>query len=506
MARTRSAKYDGFGIDFGTTNSVVALASRGDPIPRTWQLLDDGHPHPSVVWYQVGRDPVVGRAAKNNMLGFADAAGNFFVSSIKRSLGKGGEVSIFGTKQPVWAVASEVFKHLKHDAARNMGVDLNHAVVTIPVDFDGRARRELRKAADHAGIFVKTFVHEPFAAVVGYLYSEKEIEKLAAREGQTILVFDWGGGTLDITVAKIQGGMVSQLENAGLADHSGDHFDHLLANYAKSQFQNRARVPAERFILQSSAKDRLRTECELRKIDLSSSDEASIELRHFYQADGHALDLQESVTRAQFNEMIQSDVEKALATMHSVLERASLRPADVDLALTIGGTSRIPKIREEMRNRFGTTMVHVENADTVIAEGAAIVDALNLQPVLARPICIELSDGSPYELFKAGTITKRDVCSKEVVFFCTDNRDGQARLIVKEGTGPFKDKYVKKSVLNIPVSPDLPKPYNHERVTARFVIDEDLVLRVSAKAATQPEGSEGEVYDLHFALKSFGDT
>jgi len=98
------------------------------------------------------------------------------------------------------------------------------------------------------------------------------------------------------------------------------------------------------------------------------------------------------------------------------------------------------------------------------------------------------------------------VCSKEVVFFCTDNRDGQARLIVKEGTGPFKDKYVKKSVLNIPVSPDLPKPYNHERVTARFVIDEDLVLRVSAKAATQPEGSEGEVYDLHFALKSFGDT
>jgi molecular chaperone DnaK len=504
MARTRSGKPDGFGIDFGTTNSVVAISSKGTPIPRTTSLLADGLPHPSVVWYQVGHEPVVGRTAKNNMLGFAEAPGNFFVSSIKRSLGKDSDVSIFGTKHPVWEIASEVFKHLKHDA-HTEGIDLNHAIVTVPVDFDGRARRELRKAADHAGIFVKTFVHEPFAAVVGYLYSEKEAEKLAEREGQIILVFDWGGGTLDITVAKIQGGMVCQLENAGLADRSGDYFDGLLANYAKAEFRNRNQVPADQFILQPSAKDRLRTECELRKIDLSSKDEASIRLRHFYQADGRVLDLGESVTRAQFEEMIQRDVEGALVTMHGVLERAGLRPADINLALTIGGTSRIPRIRKEMHDRFGTTMVHVENPDTVIAEGAAIVDAMNLHPVLARPICVELSDGSAYEVFKVGEIAKRDVCSKEVAFFCTDNRDGQARLIVKEGGGPFKDQLDTRLVLSVPVSSKLPKPYNHERVTARFVIDDDLVLRVSAKGATQAEGKEGEVYNLCFALKSFGD-
>ncbi len=204
---------------------------------RTRPLLADGFPHPSVVWYQMGHEAIIGRAAKNNMLGFAEAPGNLFVSSIKRSLGKDRHVSIFGTKHPVWEVASEVFKHLKHHAHIN-DIDLEQAIVTIPVDFDGRARRELRKAADHAGIFVKTFVQEPFAAVVGYLYSEKEAEKLAEREGQIILVFDWGGGTLDITVAKIQGGMVRQLENAGLADRSGDHFDGLLANYAKEPSKN----------------------------------------------------------------------------------------------------------------------------------------------------------------------------------------------------------------------------------------------------------------------------
>jgi molecular chaperone DnaK (HSP70) len=468
-------------------------------------LAEGGLPHTSVVWYQVGHEPIVGRTAKDNMLGFAEAPGNFFVSSIKRSLGKGTDVSIFGAKQPVWEVAAEVFKHLKHHAY-SKGYDLAQAIVTIPVDFDGRARRELRKAADHAGIFVKTFIQEPFAAVVGYLYSEKEADKLAQREGQIILVFDWGGGTLDITVAKFQGGMVCQLENAGLSDRSGDHFDALLANYAKTLFRERNRVPANRFVLQPSAKDRLRTECEHQKIELSTKDQASIRLRHFYQADGRAFDLGEDVTRAQFEEMIQRDVDEALATMHGLLDRAGLRPADVDLALAIGGTSKIPKIREEMYNRFGTTMVHVENADTVIAEGAAIVDALNLHPVLARPIVIELSDGSHYEVFKAGEIAKRDVCSKEVNFYCTDNRDGQARLIVKEGSGPFNDRFDSRLVLSVPVNPDLPKPYDHERVTARFILDDDLVLRVSAKGATQAEGKEGEVYNLRFALRSFGDS
>lgn len=505
MARSRSAKPDGVGIDFGTTNSVVAISTKGAPNPRTKALLADGFPHPSVVWYQLGRDPIVGRTAKSNMLGFAEAPGNLFVPSIKRTLGKGHDVSVFGSKHPVWEIASEVFKHLKAHAVAN-GVDLTHAIVTIPVGFDGRARRELRKAADHAGIFVKTFVHEPFAAIVGYLYSEKEVSRLSQRDGQTMLVFDWGGGTLDITVAKVQHGIISELATSGVADRSGDHFDDVLGNFAKREFTIRHQVSADQFVLQPSTKDRLRTECELRKIDLSSKEDASINLRHFYQADGRELDLGEKVTRAKFEEMIRLDVEEALAKMHHVLEVAGLRPSDVDLALMIGGTSRIPIIRKEIHNRFGTSMVQVQNPDSVIAEGAAIVDALDLHPVLARPICVELSDRSHYELFKAGEIAKPDVCSKEVAFYCTDNRDGQARLIIKEGTGPFMDRFATKCVVTIPVSAMLPKPYNHERVTVRFLIDQDLVLRVSAKAATEDEGAEAEVYDLCFALKSFGGT
>jgi len=354
-------------------------------------------------------------------------------------------------------------------------------------------------------VYIKTLVHEPFAAIVGHLHSGSGAAMWAEREGQTILVFDWGGGTLDITLGRMQGGTISELATRGIADRSGDHFDELLANYAKTEFMKRHRIRAEEFALQPSTNDGLKAECEAQKIFLSDHEETAISRARFYHSQGKPLDLKESVTRMAFEKLIEPDVAEAMAKVDQVLNDAGRRPTDVDLALLIGGTSQIPRVRQEMHDRFGTKLVQALRPDSVIAEGAAIVDALNLHPVLARPICLELSDGSIYEVFKAGEIAKPGICNKEVALFCTDNRDGQARLIVKEGAGPFNDRFVTKHVLTIPVSPQLPKPYNHERIIARFLIDDDLVLRISAKAATQSEPSVAEVYDLCFALKSFGE-
>ncbi len=497
---------DGVGIDFGTTNSLVATASRTKPYPRTKALLSsDGRPHPSVVWYQVGGELKVGRIAKTNILGFSEAPGNFFVSSIKRALGKGKTLTIFETKYEAKQVAAEIFRHLKNDAEEREGIGISEAVVTVPIDFDGLARRDLRSAANDAGIHIKTFVHEPFAAIVGHCFSEKGNRSLEDREGQRILVFDWGGGTLDITIGQIEGGTISELATAGLTDRSGDHFDELLANFAKTAFMERNGILADHLKLLPSTKDRLRSECEFKKIDLSEQLEAKISLDDFYKQNGRAFYLDEYIKRAKFEELIHFDVEEALARVHLALDSAGLHTSDIDLALLIGGTSRIPKIHKEMHDRFGVKITHVENADSIIAEGAAIIDALNLHPVLAGPICIELSDGKPYEIFRAGEIAKSQACSKQVNLFCTDNRDGQARLIVKEGSGPFKDRLVTKSVLAVPVSSKLPMPYKHERVTAKLVIDEDLILKVSAFGATKPAGAEAEIYDLRFALKSFGE-
>lgn len=496
---------DGIGIDFGTTNSVVAVSNKGKPTPRIRPLLADSRPHPSVIWYQVSEEPRVGRVAKNHILGFSEAPGNLFISSIKRSLGKNKTFSVFDSKKPGWQVAADIFRHLKRHANEGYGIDVSSAVVTIPVDFDGHARRDLRRAAHDAGIYVKTFVHEPFAAIVGYCYSGQGNRTLQQREGEKILVFDWGGGTLDITIGQVEGGTVSELATSGLADRSGDHFDEILANFAKNEFMQRNRIHPEMFVLQPSTRDRLRTECELRKIDLSTDDESSISLDGFYQSNGKALPLEEYINRPTFESLIDLDVTEAISRVDRTIESAGLRASDIDLALLIGGTSLIPKVRKEMFDRFGIKMVQISNAESIIAEGASLVDALNLHPVLANSVCIELSDGTPYEVFKAGEVAKPEVCTKQVALFCTDNRDGQARLVVKEGSGPYKDRLTTKAVLPVPVSPSLPKPYNHERVTAQFVLDEDLVLKVSAVGAIEPAVAETEVYDLCFALKEFGE-
>ena len=451
MTEQRKANHEGIGIDFGTTNSIVARSIRANPKPHTVALLtSEGKPHPSVVWYSAGGEPKVGRIAKDNIYGYSEAPGNMFIPSIKRSLGKDLSFSIFGTKHHTTDVAAEILRHLKTDAQANHDLDVASAVVTIPVDFDGRARRDLRRAANKAGIHIKTFVHEPFAAIVGFCFSEREPRQLSERNGETFLVFDWGGGTLDITVSRIEGDTISELATAGISNRSGDHFDETLANFAKSEFMNRHQIAVDQFVIQPSTKDRLRTECESGKIILSEDYDVMIALSSFYRGDDRVFSLEELVTRERFGALIQRDVVEAMVQVDKVLETAGLRPSDIDVAMLIGGTSRIPCVRKEMHDRFGTKIAQVENADSIIAEGAAIIDALDLHPVLARPICLELSDGSHYEVFKAGALAKPEICSKAVALFCTDNRDGQARVIVKEGVGPYKDHFSTKCVLSVP--------------------------------------------------------
>jgi molecular chaperone DnaK len=191
-----------------------------------------------------------------------------------------------------------------------------------------------------------------------------------------------------------------------------------------------------------------------------------------------------------------------MAKVDHALQRCRLQRSDIDLALMIGGTSKIPRVNREMHDRFGAKLKCPENPASIIAEGAAIIDALGLQPVLSRSIAVELSDGSMLPILSAGEVVKPESCEREVTFYCTDNRDGQARLVVKEAAQSTSSDYITKLVLPFPVSSALPKPYNHERVIVRFRIDENLILHVTAKAATQTEPVNAEVYDLCFALKS----
>jgi molecular chaperone DnaK (HSP70) len=191
-----------------------------------------------------------------------------------------------------------------------------------------------------------------------------------------------------------------------------------------------------------------------------------------------------------------------MAKVDSVIDEARLTSRDVDLVLLIGGSSRIPLVRREMQERFGSRVIYVKNADTIIAEGAARVDYLGMQPVLARSLGVRLADGAFYELFPAGTMAKPGVCEKRINFFCTDNRDGEAKLVLVE---KYEGREMNERVLGIPVNPTLPQKHNDcERVTVTLSLDNDLILRVFGKGATQERSASAEYHDLLFALDTRG--
>src|SRR4051794_10831433 len=208
---------NGIGIDFGTTNSVASVCDSRTNKVRAFTDLSNNLPHPSVVWYR-GDGRIVGREAKHNIRGYASTPGNAFVSSVKRRLGQNHSYSILGEKKQAWQVAADILSHLKTQGQTDYAEEFDRAVITIPIYYDGRARSELRKAAGAAGIQVTTFVHEPFAAVVGFCQGKGGVEDF---EDSNFLVFDWGGGTLDITVTKIKNQRVYELATSGLRDIAG---------------------------------------------------------------------------------------------------------------------------------------------------------------------------------------------------------------------------------------------------------------------------------------------
>ncbi len=491
---------NGIGIDFGTTNSVVAICEERTGRTRGLADPENNLPHPSVVGFR-GDKVEVGRSAKHQIQSLAEVAGNFFVRSVKRELGKGKRYSIFGEEKTASDVAAEIFRFLKTRARKDHKVDVETAVVTVPVHCDGRARRELRKAAADAGVHIKTFIHEPFSAVVGYCKNARQ--DVTSFDGSRILVFDWGGGTLDVTLVQIRGGLLAEIGTGALDDIAGDHFDGRIGDHVVSRFVETPGFRADLVAPHGGTRARLWEECERGKIALSNTLDTKVQVAQLFRGGGRDFDLDEPLDRPGFEKLIRQDVDAAFHIVDRVLTDARVTESEVTRVLLIGGTSQIPVVRQEMEKRFGARLVEVPNADTIIAEGAAIVAQEDLCPFLQRPVQIRLADETLYTVYEAGTLAIPDGNQKSLTLFCTDNRDGMAHLVIAERLrSGDPSSAVTKDIVDIGVSPKLPAPYEHERVYATFSIDRDLVLQVRAHSATQQKLATAEIYDLAFGLRA----
>ncbi|MBA3351312.1 MAG: Hsp70 family protein [Blastocatellia bacterium] len=509
----------GIGIDFGTTNSlasvwgsdVIRVLGRQQETRRPvvfWHKDANAgnRPHASVVWFKPDDSVVVGFEARRNMQELSGTLGHSFSRSVKRSLESKGDILTHGGRRfEPFEIAAHIFSHLKKDAEVHPtlhGHKFEECVVTVPVGFSGSQRRQIRRAMERAGLVLQGFIHEPFAAMVAHFYHPER--KLAALRGKRVMVFDWGGGTLDVCLAEgsLDGSTLYELAHDGIADHAGDDFDRRLMGNLRGRFLERhPMLTSDDIDTRCRAQDRFWINAELGKIELSTEESVRVRVPNFL--DGEVpLDLGETVKRTDFEEMIDSEVKAAAACTLRCLEKARLGASSIDYVLMVGGTSLIPKVRRQLEEIFGAKVQITFEPDAAIARGAAIVAAEEWKPVNAVTLGCEMARGEFFSFLDRGRPLVAS-SSQKFIFYCTDPRDGVANFIFCKKPVSGDNVVVPiGAILQVPVSTERPAAYRDlDRMLVRSIVTADATLMIDVQHTGTNHSFQHEISDVSFGLQ-----
>jgi len=493
-----------YGLDFGTTNSLASIVVEGKMLSLVNQ--DDQLPHPSVIRYN-GDEVIVGRDAKNAIETTDVGVIGDFVRSPKRYLGSGEKIHVGGVARNVSDVVAEILRHVHDDARqRNIaGESFERAIMTIPVNAIGRARRDLREAALKAGIHIHQFVQEPFAALYGYLRSLPNFQRrLADLEGQNILVFDWGGGTLDLTLCKIIKGMLVQIQSKGDNTVGGDKFDDRLIRYAKNDHITQHGIDNDSNEF-PHAEAKLIAQCETAKIGLSDRSSATIAVAHYLRSDGPGHTLEVRVTRETLVDLTKDIVDAGMKNIDELLESTGVNEASIALCVATGGMVRMPYIRERLLERFDPLRVpKIEKGDRIISEGAAWIAHDGVRLTLAKPFELLLGDDNYSTLINEKT--ELPIENENFAFrfnaYCVDPRDGYGKFQFARPVWPDRNLAgdPRRTYATLLVSVDEGVAPLTERLNIDVNIDHDLVATVVARSTMAGHSREREIHNLEFGL------
>lgn len=501
------------GIDFGTTNSLISVVTAKGEVKS---YLDAGKPHPSVVHYR-GNTPVCGTKAKDKVSEYGTGIDGNTVRGPKKYIGSDA-INVGGMVKHPKEVVTDLISHLKAHAEYedDEGIaDLQHAVVTIPVAMDGVRRRALREAFLDAGVHIEAFVHEPLAALYAYFRSQPDFENAIRRsEGQLALVFDWGGGTLDLTLCQISNGSISQVLNRGNNKIGGDYLDEAILEYVEEEHAKKfgwtddtkkPRVPG--------MKAKLLQACEKAKITLSGRDSTFVYVPDYYKASGDEAEIECKLTREQLNQLAERFVYTGIREIDTLLspDQADVDPQIISLCLATGGMVNMPTIRQFLQERFGVARLHVsEIGDQIISQGAAWIAHDDVPITLAKPFEVVEARNSMITVLAEGTeLPKRgNVYRTQQAMYCVDPRDGKAVLSFKRpqmvGKSAASDPRTSYGNLAVPVNTEFPPL--RERIDVEYLVDENLIVQVKATALDEKQETIMEVFDLEFALAISGVT
>ena len=456
------------GIDLGTTNSVVSVMEGGKPVVIT--NPEGSRLTPSVVGFTKTGERLVGQLAKRQAVSNPDRT----IASIKRHMGeKDYKVSIDGKDYTPPEISAMVLQKLKADAEAYLGETVTQAVITVPAYFNDSQRQATKDAGKIAGLDVLRIVNEPTAASLAY-----GVDKGGEH---TVLVFDLGGGTFDVSILELSEGMVEVKATSGDTHLGGDDFDHAVMNWMVEEFkkENGIDLSADKMSAQ-----RLLEAAEKAKIELSSMMETPINLP-FITADATGpkhLDLK--LTRAKFDELTHDLVERTMGPTRQAMSDAGLSPSDIDKVLLVGGSSRIPAVQEAIKGYFGKEPDRSVNPDECVSIGAAIqagiivgeVKDMLLLDVTPLSLGIETLGGVSTKLIERNTTIP--VRKSQVFSTAADN---QPSVDIHVLQGEREMAAGNKTLGRFELSDIPPAPRGVPRIEVAFDIDANGIVHVSAK-------------------------